>query len=152
MPHSGIVALARPWTAGPGGDGVRSTAGASFRCRRQPVPRPAADPAGRTAEQRTTMSRMKWWGWGDEEIAFTHEDKPELGPFIQGFIDVGVDHLASSHVGFDYLDPLAARPVGFDELDVPEPALAPDLRAALEAAVGAAHVSADALDRVVHAR
>jgi len=85
------------------------------------------------------MSRMKWWGWGDEEIAFTHEDKPELGPFIERFIDVRVDHLAS-------------RPVGLDELDVPEPALAPDLRAALEAAVGAAHVSADALDRVVHAR
>src|SRR4029079_8372088 len=135
MPHSGIVALARPWTAGPGGDGVRSTAGPSFRCRRQPVPRAAADPAGRTAEQRTTMSRMKWWGWGDEEIAFTHEDKPELGPFIERFIDVRVDHLAS-------------RPVGFDELDVPEPALAPDLRAALEAGVGPAPVSTDAPQRV----
>src|SRR4029078_5717797 len=139
MPHSGIVALARPWTAGPGGDGVRSTAGPSFRCRRQPVPRPAVGPAGRTAEQRTTMSRMKWWGWGDEEIAFTHEDKPELGPFIERFIDVRVDHLAS-------------RPCGFADLAVPAPALAPDLRAALEAAVGAAHVSADDLDRVVHAR
>ena len=29
------------------------------------------------------MSQMKWWGWGDEEVAFTHEDKPELGPFIE---------------------------------------------------------------------
>jgi len=85
------------------------------------------------------MSQMKWWGWGDEEVAFTHEDKPELGPFIERHIDVRADHLAS-------------RPVGFDELDVREPALAPDLRAALEAAVGPAHVSADALDRVVHAR
>ena len=85
------------------------------------------------------MSQMKWWGWGDEEVAFTHEDKPELGPFIERHIDVRADHLAS-------------RPVGFDELDVREPALAPDLRAALEAAVGPAHISADALDRVVHAR
>jgi alkyldihydroxyacetonephosphate synthase len=85
------------------------------------------------------MSQMKWWGWGDEEVAFTHEDKPELGPFIERHIDVRADHLAS-------------RPVGFDELDVREPVLAPELRAALEAAVGAAHVSTDALDRVVHAR
>ena len=29
------------------------------------------------------MGRMKWWGWGDEEVAFTHEDKPELGPFLE---------------------------------------------------------------------
>ena len=19
---------------------------------------------------------MKWWGWGDEDVAFTHDDKP----------------------------------------------------------------------------
>jgi alkyldihydroxyacetonephosphate synthase len=85
------------------------------------------------------MGRMKWWGWGDEAVAFTHEDKPELGPFLERAIDIRVD-------GID------DRPVGFDELDVPEPALAPELRAALEAAIGAAHVSTDALDRVVHAR
>jgi alkyldihydroxyacetonephosphate synthase len=85
------------------------------------------------------MSQMKWWGWGDEEVAFTHEDKPELGPFIERAIDVRADQVAS-------------RPVGFDELDVPEPAVAPELRAALEAAVGTAFVSTDALDRVVHAR
>jgi alkyldihydroxyacetonephosphate synthase len=85
------------------------------------------------------MGQMKWWGWGDEEIAFTHEDKPELGPFLEGEIDIRVDGVAS-------------RPVGFDELDVPETNLAADLRVALEAAVGAAHVSTDALDRVVHAR
>ena len=45
------------------------------------------------------MSRMKWWGWGDEEIAFTHEDKPELGPFIERAIDVRADHLASRQIG-----------------------------------------------------
>jgi alkyldihydroxyacetonephosphate synthase len=85
------------------------------------------------------MGPMKWWGWGDEEVAFTHEDKPELGPFLERAIDIRVDGVAD-------------RPVGFDELDVPDPALAPDLRATLESAVGAAYVSTDALDRVVHAR
>jgi alkyldihydroxyacetonephosphate synthase len=85
------------------------------------------------------MAQMKWWGWGDEDIAFTHEDKPELGPFLEREIDVHVD--APSQ-----------RPVAFAELEIPEPALDADLAAALEAAVGPAHVSTDPLDRVVHAR
>ena len=85
------------------------------------------------------MGQMKWWGWGDEEIAFTHADKPELGPFLEREIDLEVARVAS-------------RPVGFDELDIPEPTLSAELRAALEAAVGPEHLSTDALDRVVHAR
>src|SRR3954465_10043144 len=82
---------------------------------------------------------MKWWGWGDEGVAFTHEDKPDLAPFIER--EIGVDITAPPE-----------RPVAFESLDIPEPALDADLRAALEAAVGPAHVSTDALDRVVHAR
>ena len=82
---------------------------------------------------------MKWWGWGDEGVAFTHADKPDLGPFIRDAIDVDVEAPGEP-------------PVPFHSLDVPEPVLDDDLRAALEAAVGAAHVSTDPLDRVVHAR
>jgi alkyldihydroxyacetonephosphate synthase len=85
------------------------------------------------------MAQMKWWGWGDEGVAFTHEDKPELGPFLERAIAVDVDAPT-------------ARPVAFAALDVPEPALEADLAVALEAAVGAAHVSTDPRDRVVHAR
>ncbi len=83
------------------------------------------------------MAGMKWWGWGSDEIAFTHEDKPELGPFIQRHLELDVDRRSSS-------------PVAFDALDVPEPELGGALRAALEEAVG--EVSTDALDRVAHAR
>ncbi len=85
------------------------------------------------------MSRMKWWGWGDEGVSFTHEDKPALGPFLQRHIAVDAARVTS-------------RPVGFDELEVDEPSLSPDLADALERAVGAGRVSTDALDRVVHAR
>jgi alkyldihydroxyacetonephosphate synthase len=85
------------------------------------------------------MGAMKWWGWGDEGVAFTHENKPELGPFLADAIAVEVDAPC-------------ARRVRFDELDVPEPILGPELRSELEAAVGAAHLSTDPLDRVVHAR
>ena len=26
---------------------------------------------------------MKWWGWGEEDVSFTHEDKPEFAPFVK---------------------------------------------------------------------
>ncbi len=83
------------------------------------------------------MAGMKWWGWGSDEIAFTHEDKPELGPFIQRHLELDVGRRSSS-------------PVAFDALDVPEPELGGALRAALEEAAG--EISTDALDRVQHAR
>jgi alkyldihydroxyacetonephosphate synthase len=82
---------------------------------------------------------MKWWGWGDEGTSFTHRDKPALAPFIK------------RHLGLD-VEGETARPLAFDDLRIPEPSLAGDLRAALEAAVGGEQVSTDPLDRVVHAR
>ena len=85
------------------------------------------------------MGRAKWWGWGDEGVAFTHEDKPGLGPSSS----------ATSTLDLARRD---ARRSAFDDLDVPEPTLRPSLRAALERAAGAEQVSTDALDRVVHAR
>jgi alkyldihydroxyacetonephosphate synthase len=85
------------------------------------------------------MKSMKWWGWGDEGVSFTHEDKPGLGPFLK------------RHLGLD-VDRVTSRPVDFEALDVPEPNLPVEVRAALEGAVGAEHVSTDALDRVAHAR
>jgi alkyldihydroxyacetonephosphate synthase len=95
--------------------------------------------AARPARARSQIGGMKWWGWGDEGVSFTHEDKPALGPFIQ------------RHLGLD-VNRVTTRPVAFEELSTPEPSLPPALRAALEAAVGDQHVSTDPLDRVVHAR
>src|SRR5215212_2555908 len=77
---------------------------------------------------------MKWWGWGLDGVAFTHEDKPELRGFIQRVLALDVARPTT-------------RPVAFAE-----PALGDALRGALEDAVGADHVSTDPLDRVVHAR
>ena len=82
---------------------------------------------------------MKWWGWGREDVVFTHEDKPALGPFIEQELDVDITRLT------------AGAPE-FDGLPVPEPSLAAELRSALEKAVGAEHVSTVPLERVVHAR
>jgi integrase len=83
------------------------------------------------------MTAMKWWGWGHEHVSFTHEDKPELAPFIRK--NLGVD-----------IERPTARPTAFEDVEVAEPNLPDDLRAELEAAVG--DVSTEPLDRVVHAR
>jgi hypothetical protein len=82
---------------------------------------------------------MKWWGWGDDDVAFTHEDKPDLGPFLLHHLEIDVDRVSSPRVAFD-------------DLQVHGPTVPPRLRAGLEAAVGAEHVSVDPRDRVVHAR
>jgi alkyldihydroxyacetonephosphate synthase len=83
------------------------------------------------------MAAMKWWGWGDEDVAFTHEDKPALSPFLEHALDLDVARET-------------ARAVRFETLSVPEPALPEALAGALGDAVG--EVSTDPLDRVVHAR
>jgi alkyldihydroxyacetonephosphate synthase len=85
------------------------------------------------------MEPMKWWGWGREDIAFAHEDKPQLRGFIQQVL------------GLDVARP-GARPIAFADLAVPASGLPAELRETLEAAVGAASVSVDDLDRVVHGR
>jgi alkyldihydroxyacetonephosphate synthase len=86
------------------------------------------------------MAAMKWWGWGREDVSFTHEDKPGLAPFIR------------EHLQLDVTKPGTEQPKEFDDLDVPDPVLPDALRIALEAALGADYVSTDQLDRVVHTR
>jgi alkyldihydroxyacetonephosphate synthase len=82
---------------------------------------------------------MKWWGWGDEDVSFSHEGKPDLAPFIERVLDLDVR-----------LPGKAA--IAFEELEVPPAELPAGLRARLEDALGAEHVSVDDHDRVVHAR
>jgi alkyldihydroxyacetonephosphate synthase len=82
---------------------------------------------------------MKWWGWGAEDVAFSHEGRPELGPFIE------------RHLALDVRRP-GTRPLALEELQIPEPVLPAGLAARLDNAVGAEHVSTDEHDRVVHGR
>ncbi len=83
------------------------------------------------------MAAMKWFGWGEDDVAFTHEDKPALGPFLQRALDLDVSRMMS-------------RPPAFGSLEVPEPVLPAALADAL--ANSASEVSTEPLDRVVHAR
>ena len=95
---------------------------------------PAAAVKGKTA-----AAGMKWWGWGHEGIAFTHEDKPALRAFIK------------RHLGLDVAG-TTSRPVAFEDLEIPAPAIGSELRGALERAVAGERVSTHPLDRVIHAR
>jgi alkyldihydroxyacetonephosphate synthase len=81
---------------------------------------------------------MKWWGWGDEKVTFTHADKPLLGPFVLEKIDIDLDRPS-------------ATIMDFDQLDIAQSTASPNLRAELEQALGADAIRDDALDRVVHA-
>src|SRR5690606_4097848 len=87
--------------------------------------------------QGTGVKHMKWWGWGVEGVAFHHEDKPKLAPFVL------------QAVGLDLHGP-AAQPISFDALDVPASQLPDSLQATLTAAVGETYVATDDMDRVVH--
>ncbi len=83
------------------------------------------------------VEHMKWYGWGREDVAFSHEDKPSLAPFVARV--VGVD-----------LDAPSAHIPDLSSLDVPAPRHPAELATALVGAVGAEHVHTDDLDRVVH--
>ncbi|HTU96158.1 MAG TPA: FAD-binding oxidoreductase [Solirubrobacteraceae bacterium] len=85
------------------------------------------------------MAAMKWWGWGEDGVQFTHEDKPDLAPFIERVLGIRVGAPT-------------ATPVRFEDLPVAEPDLPDGLREALEKAVGPDAVSVQRFDRVVHAR
>jgi alkyldihydroxyacetonephosphate synthase len=82
---------------------------------------------------------MKWWGWGAEDVSFTHKGKPGLAPFIERVLSLDVRR------------PLTGG-VAFEDLDIPSTALPDGLRAQLERAVGAEHVSTDDRERVTHGR
>lgn len=84
------------------------------------------------------MSHMKWWGWGDHSVAFTHEDKPALAPFIERQIGVDVNKTMTS-------------PPRFEELQIPPANVGPKLREGIELAVGSDNVTDEPLERVVHA-
>jgi alkyldihydroxyacetonephosphate synthase len=102
-----------------------------------PRARTAPSPASRA--QNGSMPAMKWSGWGDDGVSFTHEDKPALAPFLRRALDLDISRATS-------------RPAAIESLGVPEPSLPAALAATLEDAVGDGFVSTDRLDRVVHAR
>jgi len=84
------------------------------------------------------VKHMKWWGWGEEGVAFRHNDKPAFAAFVKTVIDVDVTK-----------GPEAVADL--DSLPVPSSLAPRELRASLQAVVGSDNLQDDPLDRVVHA-
>lgn len=83
------------------------------------------------------VAHMKWWGWGDPDVSFTHQDKPKLAPFVR------------QNVGLD-LDRPGTPPPTLDSLDVPASKVDKGLLDALRSAVDPDHVRWDRRERVLH--
>lgn len=84
------------------------------------------------------VKQQKWWGWGEESLAYRYEDKPKFVPFVKKM------------VGVDITRPVKPIPP-FSSLEVPESQLSDELRNRFEEILGAAYVQTDDETRVVHA-
>ena len=84
------------------------------------------------------VKQQKWWGWGEEGLAYRYEDKPKFPGFVQKM------------VGVDITRPVKLIPP-FSSLDVPASELSDDLRAKFVDAIGEKYVQTDDETRVVHA-
>ncbi len=84
------------------------------------------------------VKQQKWWGWGEEGLAYRYEDKPKFPGFVQKM------------VGVDITRPVKPIPP-FSSLDVPASELSDDLRAKFVDAIGEKYVQTDDETRVVHA-
>jgi alkyldihydroxyacetonephosphate synthase len=90
-----------------------------------------------TGKEQPMTQHMKWWGWGDEHITFSHDDKPDLAPFVRDKIGIDFDGVR---------EPL----IDFDALPIDAPVLAPEFSAALAGVLRANQITSDAMERVVH--
>ncbi len=84
------------------------------------------------------VKQQKWWGWGEEGLAYRYEDKPKFPGFVQKM------------VGVDITRPVKLIPP-FSSLDVPASELSDELRAKFVDAIGEKYVQTDDETRVVHA-
>ncbi|AQP48669.1 FAD-binding oxidoreductase [Tessaracoccus aquimaris] len=84
------------------------------------------------------VKQQKWWGWGEDGLAYRYEDKPKFPAFVQKM------------VGIDVTRPVKPIPP-FSSLDVPASQLSDDLHAKFDEILGAKYVQTDDETRVVHA-
>lgn len=82
---------------------------------------------------------QKWWGWGQEGVAFSHSNKPNFAPFVL------------ANIGLDLSVP-GTPPPAFEDVDVPASRLdaGGELARVLREAVGEEAFVVDDLVRVVH--
>lgn len=85
-----------------------------------------------------TAKHMKWWGWGDEDIAFNSSAHPGAWPYAKA--QLGVEE-----------DEVAAPPVPLDAVHLPEAIRHERFVAELRASVRADQICDSRRERVIHA-
>ncbi len=88
-------------------------------------------------KERPMVQHMKWWGWGDEQVTFTHEDKPDLAPFVREKIGIDLDGPRDSVIDFA-------------DLTIDEPVVTDAFGAALDEVLRPDQITSDPMERVVH--
>jgi alkyldihydroxyacetonephosphate synthase len=79
----------------------------------------------------------KWWGWGEEGVGYSLEDRPAFWPFLE-------KSFGRSIAG-------RVRPVPLDSIALPEPRLGPDELQRLGSALGPGALTQDRKERILHA-
>ena len=132
-------------TGAPGTEGNTTTGETLAATLESKIRQLAGERAGHTQEasmaesdlNKRDLQHMKWWGWGDEHVSFSHADKPDLGPFIREKIDID-------------LDGRAAKVLDFDALEIAEPIVSDEFSALLGGCLQPDQITSDAMERVVH--
>jgi alkyldihydroxyacetonephosphate synthase len=88
-------------------------------------------------KERPMVQHMKWWGWGDEQVTFTHADKPDLAPFVREKIGIDLDGPRD-----DVID--------FSELTIDDAVVTEAFRSALDEALRPDQITSEPMERVVH--
>ncbi|ROZ61509.1 FAD-binding oxidoreductase [Kocuria soli] len=83
------------------------------------------------------VKHQKWWGWGEENVFFTYENKPAFAPIVKRA--VGID-----------LRPRERDTVDFGTAQVPASRITDAQLAALQGISGAENTLTDDHDRVIH--
>lgn len=84
------------------------------------------------------VKQQKWWGWGEESLAYRYEDKPKFVPFVKKMVGVDITR--------------TVQPIPpFSSLDVPASQLTDALRERFVEILGDGFVQTDDETRVVHA-
>jgi alkyldihydroxyacetonephosphate synthase len=79
----------------------------------------------------------KWWGWGEENVSYSLEDRPAFWPFLEKSFGRNIAG--------------RVRPVPLATIQLPEPRLSPADLERLASALGQTGLSQDRHERVLHA-
>ncbi|QQS36363.1 MAG: FAD-binding oxidoreductase [Ignavibacteriales bacterium] len=83
--------------------------------------------------------QMKWWGWGDEQIDFDIDSKPDLWPYIKKVVGIENDNKV-----------VYTPPVPFEQINLPHQIINETFLNSVKNILNADQINLDKLDRLIH--